>query len=174
MSELSRRTFLKTGACVIGGLCAGGALPEPVAARQALAHPMLSMKLPYPRLKLSTMKQLKLAKELQVSYPDKDSPVRLLKLGRKAIHGVGPDCDIVAFSQLCSHMGGSLTFRPETGALHCPLHYAMFDPAKGGLTIIGQATDNLPQIQLEIDEKGNIFAVGVLGLIYGRQANILG
>lgn len=90
------------------------------------------------------------------------------------MNGVGPDQDIVAFSQLCSHMSGTLDFRPATGALHCPLHYAMFDPAKGRLTIIGQATDNLPQIQLEIDAEGQIFAVGVLGLIYGRQANILG
>lgn len=174
MSELSRRTFLKTGVCVISGLCAGGAIPESVAARQALSHPTLSMTLPYPRLKLSTMNQLKSAKELKVSYPDKDSPVRLIKLGKKAINGVGPDFDIVAFSQICSHMGGSLEFRPATGAFHCPLHYAMFDAAKSGLVIIGQATDNLPQIQLEVDEKGNIFAVGVLGLIYGRQANILG
>lgn len=149
-------------------------MPESAEARQTLEHPTMSMTLPYPRLKLTTVTQIENAKQLQVSYPDKDSPVRLMKLGKKAINGVGPDLDIVAFSQLCSHMGGALEFRAATGAFHCPLHYAMFDPAKSGLLIIGQATDNLPQIQLEVDEKGNIFAIGVLGLIYGRQANILG
>ena len=174
MSDLSRRTFLKTGACAIGGLCAGGALPESVSGQQVAAHPTLSMTLPYPRLQLATVPQLARAGGLLVSYPDPASPVRLLKLGKTAVNGVGPERDIVAFSQLCSHMGGTLDFRPATGALHCPLHYALFDPAKGGLTVIGQATDNLPQIQLEVDPQGNIFAVGVLGLIYGRQANILG
>jgi arsenite oxidase small subunit len=49
----------------------------------------------------------------------------------------------------------------------------MFDAAKGGLIVIGQATDNLPQLELEVDAKGDIYAVGVRGLIYGRQANIL-
>jgi arsenite oxidase small subunit len=133
----------------------------------------LTTTLRYPRTRLANLKELSVGKNLSLTYPDKFSPISLLKLGRKAVNGVGHDQDIVAFSRYCTHMGGTLTYQAETGAYHCPLHYAMFDAAKGGLIVIGQATDNLPQVELEVDAKGDIYAVGVKGLIYGRQANIL-
>ncbi len=174
MSDISRRSFLKFGACVAGGLCASEALGEAAAPRETAARPALTTVLPYPRLKLAHATQLKTGVELRLTYPDKESPISLLKLGKKAINGIGPDADIVAYSRLCSHMGGSLNFRPSAGEFQCPLHYARFDAAKSGLIIIGQATDNLPQLQSHMDRKGDIYAVGILGLVYGRRANILG
>jgi arsenite oxidase small subunit len=141
--------------------------------REAEAAGTLATTLPYPRRKLANIKDLKVGQEIKTTYPDKASPVSLLKLGKRAINGVGPDQDIVAFSRYCSHMGGTLNYKPETGAFHCPQHYTLFDPQKGGLMVIGQGTDNLPQIDLEVDAKGDIYATGVQGLIYGRQANVL-
>lgn len=173
MSDLSRRHFLKLGACVVGGACAANTVAATGHAGEAEAASTLTTTLPYPRVKLTRLTDLKTGQELMLSYPDKASPISLLKFGRQVLAGVGPDQDIVAFSRYCTHMGGSLQFKPDTGAFHCPLHYATFDAQKGGLTVIGQATDNLPQIELEIDAKGNIYAVGVKGLIYGRQANVL-
>ena len=173
MSDVSRRNFFKLGACVVGGACAAGALPQLTEPARAADRSTLATTLPYPRIKLAALTQLTTGKEQPATYPDQASPIVLLKLGRPAVHGVGPDHDIVAFSRRCSHMGGMLTFRPETGTFHCPLHYAMFDAQKSGLMIIGQATDNLPQIELDIDAAGDIYAVGVKGLLYGRQANVL-
>jgi arsenite oxidase small subunit len=173
MSNLSRRNFLKLGACVIGGTCAANALPQVGQPSEAEARSTLTTALPYPRTKLVSLKELLPGKPLLLTYPDKFSPISLLRLGRKAVNGAGPEQDIVAFSRYCTHMGGTLTFQSETGTYHCPLHYAMFDAAKGGLIVIGQATDNLPQLELEVDTKGDIYAVGVMGLIYGRQANVL-
>ncbi len=173
MSDLSRRHFLKLGACVVGGACAASALPTTGQADDAVAASTLTTTLPYPRVKLTRLTDLKTGRELMLSYPDNASPISLLKFGRRVLAGVGPDQDIVAFSRYCTHMGGTLQFKTETGAFHCPLHYAMFDAQKGGLTVIGQATDNLPQIELEIDTKGDIYAVGIKGLVYGRQANVL-
>jgi arsenite oxidase small subunit len=50
----------------------------------------------------------------------------------------------------------------------------MFDPEKSGQMICGQATEDLPQIQLSYDEGNDtVHAVAVTGLIYGRQANVL-
>jgi arsenite oxidase small subunit len=50
----------------------------------------------------------------------------------------------------------------------------MFDAELSGQMICGQATENLPQIELRYNEKdGSVAAVGVNGLIYGRQSNIL-
>ena len=173
MSDLSRRNFFKLGAGVVGGACASSALTQIGQPSEAEARSTLATTLSYPRTRLANLKELSVGKDLARTYPDKSSPISLLKLGRRAVNGVGPEEDIVAFSRYCTHMGGTLTYQSETGAYHCPLHYAMFDAAKGGLIVIGQATDNLPQLELEVDAKGDIYAVGVKGLIYGRQANVL-
>lgn len=173
MSDLSRRQFFKLGACVAGTVCAAQVLPAPADAGSGEAASTLATTLPYPRSRLAHLDDLTAGQELTLSYPDKASPISLLKFGKRVLNGVGPDQDIVAFSRYCTHMGGTLQFKADTGAFHCPLHYALFDAQKGGLTVIGQATDNLPQIELEVDAKGNIFAVGIKGLIYGRQANVL-
>jgi arsenite oxidase small subunit len=173
MSDLSRRSFFKLGACVIGGTCAANALSQVGQLADAEARSTIATTLPYPRTRLANLKELSIGKDLFRTYPDKFSPISLLKLGWRTVNGAGPDQDIVAFSRYCTHMGGTLTYRSETGTYHCPLHYAMFDAAKGGLIVIGQATDNLPQIELEVDAQGDIYAIGVKGLIYGRQANVL-
>ena len=53
-------------------------------------------------------------------------------------------------------------------------HFSMFDAEKAGQMIVGQATENLPRVRLHYDEKtGTVSAVGMEGLIYGRQANVL-
>ena len=173
MSDVSRRHFLKLGACVVGGACAADALPSLTHAAEGSGISTLRTTLPYPRIKLASIGQLTTGHEHLSTYPDQASPVVLIKLGRPVVNGVGPDRDIVAFSRRCSHMGGTLSFRPDSATIHCPLHYAMFDAQKGGLLIIGQATDNLPQLELEIDAAGDVFAVGIRGLLYGRQANVL-
>ena len=173
MSDVSRRHFLKLGACVVGGACAADALPSLTHAVEGSELTTLRTTLPYPRVKLSSVEQLPVGRHQLTSYPDQASPIVLVKLGRPAIHGVGPDRDIVAFSRRCSHMGGTLSFRPDTGTFHCPLHYARFDAQKGGLLVIGQATDNLPQLELEVDGAGDVYAIGIRGLLYGRQANVL-
>lgn len=173
MSDVSRRHFLKLGACVVGRACAADALPSLTQAAESGELTTLRTTLPYPCVKLASVEQLTTGREQLTTYPDQASPVVLVKLGRPAINGVGPDRDIVAFSRRCSHMGGTLSFRPDSATFHCPLHYAMFDAQKGGLLIIGQATDNLPQLELEVDAAGDVFAAGMRGLLYGRQANIL-
>ena len=41
------------------------------------------------------------------------------------------------------------------------------------MQIWGQATQNLAQFELTIDDKGDIYASGVDELIYGRLSNVL-
>ena len=43
----------------------------------------------------------------------------------------------------------------------------------GGQQIWGQATQNLPQYMLRVDDKGDIYAEGVDELLYGRLSNVL-
>ncbi|MEF8815079.1 MAG: halocyanin domain-containing protein [Halovenus sp.] len=53
----------------------------------------------------------------------------------------------------------------------CPCHYTSFDLSKGGLTVVGPATTDLPQIELEV-ENGSIYATGVDGLMFGYRNNL--
>ena len=57
--------------------------------------------------------------------------------------------------------------------MSCPGHFSRFDVEKGGLQIFGHATQNLAQFRLVVDGKGDIFAVAVDELIYGRLSNVL-
>jgi len=86
--------------------------------------------------------------------------------------GIGPNKDIVAYSMLCTHKGCPLNYLADRQMLVCPCHWSSFDPAKGGRLVIGQASQSLPSVQLDVAD-GMVRATGVDGLIYGRHTNIL-
>ena len=91
-----------------------------------------------------------------------------------ASDGVGPNKDIVAYSTLCTHMGCPVQYESGTKVFKCGCHFSMFDAENGGQMVCGQATEDVPRVLLDYDTKTDtISAVGVDGLIYGRQANIL-
>lgn len=126
----------------------------------------------FPIAKIAELHALKVDSPLAFNYPDETSPAVLLRLRRPADGGVGPGNAIVAFSQLCTHKGCPVTYRPERNLIICPCHWSTFDPAKGGQLVIGQASQSLPQIQLRIADNA-ILAIGVNGLIFGRHTNVL-
>ncbi len=128
----------------------------------------------YPRKLVGNIKKLQQDEPVDVDYPDEDSPAMLVKLGTAAGGGVGVDNDIVAFSTLCTHMGGPMdgTYNKiHKGLGPCPLHLTTFDLTRHGIMIGGHATESLPQVMLEV-EGDAIYAVGVMGLIYGRASNL--
>ena len=55
----------------------------------------------------------------------------------------------------------------------CACHFSQFDLTKNGILSIGQATQSLPQVLLEVEGSG-IFATGVTGLLYGHWNNLAG
>jgi arsenite oxidase small subunit len=117
---------------------------------------------------------LKVGVPIAFTYPLENHPNLLFKLGEEALRGVGPQKDIVAFSVLCTHMGGNLMgrYRHDVKALGpCPFHFSTFDLRKGGMPVHASATQNLPQVLLRLDED-DIVAIGVLGLIYGQRNNL--
>ena len=130
----------------------------------------------YPRMKIGKLNNLKKNKPVLFNYPDKgqNSQSMLVKLGEPAGGGIGRDQDVVAFNALCTHMGGDISrsFKPADQALGpCPLHQSTFDLTRHGMVISGHATESLPQVLLEL-EGNDIYAVGMLGLIYGRYDNL--
>jgi arsenite oxidase small subunit len=166
--DVGRRAFFARTAVVAAGAAAATALPTmPASATPSLAR------VTYPINKLGTAAELKVDAPKDIAYPDADSPGVLLKLGRPVPGGAGPDGDIVAYSTLCPHKGYPLGYRADDRTLTCPGHYSRFDVEQGGLEIWGQATQNLPQFRLRVDQNGDIYGVGVDELIYGRLSNVL-
>lgn len=172
MSKVSRRDFLKKGgggAAIAGAALATGGL---AGAKEAVAS--TNATLDYPETKVGRAKGLKPGDTVSFAYPDPASPCLLIRLDKPVLGGVGPGSDIVAYSTQCTHMGCPVAFDPATRNFKCPCHYSVFDAEKEGQMVTGQATENLPRIILSYNEEDDsISAVGVDGLIYGRQANIL-
>jgi len=165
MVDVGRRQFLKGGAvAAAAAVSALGSAPARAAGSARVA---------YPSNRLANIADLKDNEPVDVAYPDADAPGVLLKLGTKVDGGVGPDGDVVGFTTVCPHKGFPLAYNSDDRTLNCPGHYSRFDPEKGGLQIWGQATQNLPQYTLRVDDKGDIYAEGVDELLYGRLSNVL-
>jgi arsenite oxidase small subunit len=128
----------------------------------------------HPRVKVATLSELSDGDVIDFKYPSEQSAVSLVKLGRRADGGIGPDGDVVAFGTDCTHMGCPLagTFKVEYGILGpCGCHFTTFDLGRRGSVVLGQATENLPQILLDLDGD-DIYAVGTLGILYGFRDNL--
>lgn len=130
----------------------------------------------YPRKRIAKLSSLETDKPIEFLYPD-DGPHSLsflVKLGRPAGGGIGPEEDIVAFGALCTHQGGLLAGQYSAEyklAGPCPIHLTSFDLTRHGIVVAGHATTHLPQVVLELDGE-DIVAVGILGLIYGYPSNL--
>lgn len=173
--KLSRRRFLAfTGTTAAGSAALGGSLLlNPAHAAEGSQHPGKVM-LDYPITTVSKAGDLKVGQPVSFTYPDPSSPCTLVKTGRKTQGGVGPEGDIVAYSTLCTHMGCPVSYSAEERTFKCPCHFSVFDSELNGQMVSGQATENLPRILLSYrDSDDSVEAVGVGGLIYGRQSNLL-
>ncbi len=134
----------------------------------------------YPRLKVAKLSELKDHEPINFQYPDKEagSQCALVKMGGvEAGGGIGFNKDIVAFSTLCTHQGGPLVGTYRANDEHrtmgpCPLHLSLYDLRRHGIIASGQAYQSIPQVLLEV-EGDDIYAVGMLGLIFGRHKNLL-
>ena len=161
---VSRREFMRI--TLSGSLVAGMTPGLSGAAIQTVAGDA------YPVVDVAPLGAIKEAAPVAFTYPDKNSPAVLLRLRQPAPGGVGPNGTLVAYSGLCTHKGCPVAWRPERNLLICPCHWSSFDPAKAGQMVIGQGSEALPQIALRVSGS-MVQAVGVTGLIYGRETNIL-
>lgn len=167
MVDAGRRRFM-SGA----GLAAAGVAITSIAPATAKAAPAAA-RVEYPSNRLANVQDLKTNQPLNVVYPDVAAPGVLLKLGKKVPGGVGAEGDIVGFSTTCPHKGFPLSYHAADRSMNCPGHYSRFDCEAGGQQIWGQATQNLPQYVLRVDDRGDIYAEGVDELLYGRLSNVL-
>lgn len=64
---------------------------------------------------------------------------------------------LIGFSNICTHLGCGVQLNPNSTSEQiitkpCLCHGTSFDLTRQGLVILGQATQNLPQLQLKIVE----------------------
>lgn len=172
-NQISRRSFLRTAtATVAAGTMS--ACTKTGAAEGELTLKQGAVLRKYPTTFVTTGRSMPVHESISFNYPDLASPCVAIKMDKPTPGGVGPESNIVAFSILCSHMGCPVLFDTTEKTFKCPCHYSIFDPEKGGQMVCGHATVNLPQIELCHDLKTDaVSAIGVSGLIYGRQSNIL-
>jgi arsenite oxidase small subunit len=173
-ANTSRRLFLKAG----GGtaIALGTASAATIAESSPVTTPTSigATTLRYPHKRISDARAMPLNQAVNFSYPDAQSPCVAIKMGGAVKGGVGPAKDIVAFSILCTHMGCPVAYESASKTFKCNCHFSIFDAEKTGQMVCGQATENLTRVLLEYDANTDtVAAVGVDGLIYGRQANII-
>ena len=166
MVDVGRRRFMSGAGLAAAGV-AVTSIPLPAQAATGAAR------VDYPVNRLANVKDLKLDEPPNVSHPDANAPGVLLKLGKKVPGGVGAEADIVGFTTVCPHRGFSLSYSADDRTMNCPGHYSRFDCEAGGQQVWGQATQNLPQYVLRVDDKGDIYAEGLDELLYGRLSNVL-
>ena len=171
-AKLNRRFFLKSGGTAAA--VAGSVMIPIHSAQAATAVDAGSTILPYPKSAVGKAAGMPINQAVSFSYPDASSPCVAIRMGNPVPGGVGPNKDIVAYSSLCTHMGCPVVYEGGTKTFKCGCHFSVFDPENSGQMVCGQATENLPMVRLNYDAgTDSINAVGVDGLIYGRQANIL-
>ncbi|GEM_PF-49644 len=187
-TEVNRREFVTLLMAIGGGVVVGGVGGVGIGYWNASKDEVTVVRPPsevagadpemlvfYPKVPIGNLDELEVGTPVMFEYPLAGQTSALVKLGRPALYGVGPDGDVVAFSTRCSHMGWPLdgVFDPENCVFGpCPGHFSTFDATLGGQVALGQATQRLPQVALVIDEEGTIYAEGVLGLIYGYRDNL--
>jgi arsenite oxidase small subunit len=171
----SRRDFLKISVVLSAILAAGGigAVAKSVTDRAASSTGPATPST-FPRVKISSISTLTQDTPVSFYYPLDNEPNILVKIGQKAAGGVGPDGDIVAFSQLCQHLGCDYAYQapgtsPGCNAKYkapgpvgyCCCHGSIYDYTKGGSVIGGPAPNPVPQVTLEVDNNGDIYATGM-------------
>ncbi|HUK75770.1 MAG TPA: Rieske 2Fe-2S domain-containing protein [Nitrososphaerales archaeon] len=128
----------------------------------------------FPKVLVANVAGLQVNAPVTFNYPLDNEPNLLVKVGQKAVGGVGPDGDIVAFSNICQHLGCIYGFQapgtsPPCAASfvakgpmgYCCCHGSQYDFLNGAAVIGGPAPRPVPSVVLEVDPTGNIYATGM-------------
>jgi len=163
---ISRRKLLKAAGIAGAAAVLAGGLNDKAFAAFAKGT--------YPQVKVANLRDIQTGRPIKFDYPLIGRKNLLVDLGCAVEGGVGPNKSIVAYSMFCSHLGCSVDLEWESGMLVCECHQTVYDPKRSGRVLEGPAPSNLPKVFLDIDNAtGDVYAVGVAGLIYGLRNNLL-
>jgi len=137
---VSRLRFLSASGAATASLVAG-AVQSATVAEGATAPPSVAV---------GKAKAFQVGKAVAFHYPDAEAPALAVKIGHKVDGGVGPEGDIVAYSQLCVHRGCPVSYNAVARTFVCPCHYRCTIPNAASARH-RHATTNLPRITLAYD-----------------------
>lgn len=177
---MSRRKFLLGSAATVAAAGVASTMSITLFPGTAHARKVEAQVMGYPRTYITDLSKLKANEPFDFNYPDENanSSAFVVNLGGvKAGGGIGPRRDVVAYSYVCTHQGGPLQGGYKAVGKHrvmgqCPLHLSTYDLTRHGIVVSGQAYQSLPQVLLELDGD-KIYAVGIMGLLFGRHKNLL-
>jgi Rieske Fe-S protein len=120
-------------------------------------------------------------------YPANGQPPSASNPGAMNVPGgVGTYGSIVAYSAICQHLGcpaPAIAFYPpgtcpqtpggKVFYIHCSCHGSTYDPANSASNLTGPAVLPLPQVVLDVDPTGVIYAVGENGPPVNGHLNTL-
>jgi arsenite oxidase small subunit len=182
-SNKSRRDFLKAALAFSVVLVVAGVAAVTRSLWNPSSQPPTSLEVSggstppssFPRVKVGNVSDLKVNQPISFNYPLDNEPNIMVRLGKKAQGGVGPDGDIVAFSQICQHLGCIYGFvapgtSPSCDATYnapgpvgyCCCHGSVFDLVNLAKVMGGPSPRPQPQVILEFDgSTGDIYATGM-------------
>jgi arsenite oxidase small subunit len=175
-TDESKRNFLKVAATVSAALAIAGVAStmKPLVLPAAQGGSQSATTPGFPRVKVSSLSALSDNSVVYFNYPLDTEPNILVKLGAPAKGGVGPNGDIVAFSQLCQHLGCYYGYVAEGSSPecrksytapgpvgYCCCHGSVYDFKNGAAVLAGPSPRPQPQVTLEVDSGGDIYAVGM-------------
>ena len=105
-----------------------------------------------PRTKIGMASSLAPGSSQLFRYPTHDDPCILIRQ---------TGGELVAYSQVCTHLSCAVIHDQKENTLFCPCHHGYFTVAEGR-PYAGPPTRPLPRIKLEL-EGDDLFAVGVEG-----------
>ena len=170
----NRRGFLKVAVTVSALFAVGGIAAVTKSITEQAGAASQTPPTQFPKVKIANVSDLQTSTAVFFNYPlDNESNI-LVKLGVKAADGVGPDSDIVAFSQVCQHLGCLYNFQPPgssppcnasykatTPVGYCCCHGSIYDFTDDAKVIGGPAPRPQPRVILEVDSSGAIYATGM-------------
>lgn len=127
----------------------------------------------YPRQKIATVDELDEKGKIVFTYPRTGDPEKDNDPFKKFVLFRMPNKEIKAYSMVCLHLWCLVDYKPERNTLECPCHGSIYR-AEDGVAIRGpaalQPNKTLPEVVLEINDNGEIYATGVVGVIgYGKE-----
>ncbi len=128
----------------------------------------------YPQVKVINLRDIKEGKIVKFDYPLIGRKSVMVDCGCTVEGGIGPNKSIVAYSMFCTHLGCGVEYNSDTEKMVCECHQSVYDPKRSGRIVEGPAPSSLPMVNLDIDSAtGDVYAIGVSGLIYGLRNNLL-
>ena len=180
MARLTRREFLFLGAAAGATAAVGVIVPLSLTANDVVPSGAGASSSPgalvgvFQPDRVASLSGLEVGVPVSFDFPSAGQTNYLVKLAGPVATGQGPNEDLVAFSRICTHMGCVIDDYEAANATlgPCPCHFTTFDFSKDGGVVLGQATQNLPRVLLEVDGD-DVMATGVLRLIYGYNNTLL-